>query len=72
MKYGEIASQPDYRAACGLYVAETYGVDVVHQLPTVLDTLWSSVLAGATEEVAQRNILSDHRLPVPEKKVSPL
>lgn len=68
MKYDEIANQPDYRAACGLYVAETYGEAVVHQLPTVLDTLWSSLLAGATEELAQRNILSDHRLPVPEKK----
>lgn len=68
MKYDEIANQLDYRAACGLYVAETYGEAVVHQLPTVLDTLWSSLLAGATEELAQRNILSDHRLPVPENK----
>lgn len=68
MKYDEIANQKDYRAACGLYVAETYGEAVVHQLPTLLDTLWSSLLAGATEDLAQLNILSDHRLQVPEKK----
>lgn len=68
MKYDEIVNESDYRAACGLYVAETYGEAVVHQLPVVLDTLWSSLLAGATEDLAQRNILSDHGLPVPEKK----
>lgn len=64
MKYDEIASQSD----CGLYVSEVYGEAVVHQLPSVLDTLWDCVLFRFTEDMAQTEIFSIHRLVLPEKK----
>lgn len=68
MRYDEIAQQQDYRAACGLYVLEVYGEAVVHQFPTVLDTLWDSILFRMPEDMAQLEIFITHRLPVPEKK----
>lgn len=68
MKYDEIASQPNYMQACRDYLSEQYGEAVPLQLPSTVDTLWNSILSGATEELAQLHILSDHRLPPPEKK----
>lgn len=65
MQYSEIATSIDSRGACALYISENYGEAVVHQIPTVLDTLWAALLSGATEELAQLHILSDHRLPPP-------
>ncbi|MBD9461630.1 hypothetical protein [Pseudomonas sp. Pdm06] len=67
MKYDEIASQTDYRAACGLYISEVYGDAVVHQLPGVLDTLWDCVLFRMPEEMAHIAIFTDHRLPPPKQ-----
>lgn len=68
MKYDEIANQSDCRAACGLYVAETYGEAVVHQLPSVLDTLWDCILFRMLEDMAHLAILTEHRLPPPIKE----
>ncbi len=67
MKYDEIASQPNYMQACREYLAEQYGEAVPLQLPSTTETLWNSILSGATEELAQLHILSDHRLPPPNK-----
>lgn len=67
MKYGEISLQRDYMQACREYLAEQYGEAVPLQFPSAVESLWNAILAGATEELAQRYILSDHRLPVPEK-----
>lgn len=68
MTYDEIAHQQDYMQACREYLAEQYGEAVPLQLPSTVETLWNSILSGATEELAQLHILSDHRLPPPEKK----
>lgn len=68
MTYDELSKQRDYILACREYLAEVYGEAVVHQFPAVQDTLWNSILSGATEELAQLHILSDHRLPPPENK----
>jgi len=65
MKYEDIASEANHMQACRDYVAAVYGEAVVHQMPAVVETLWCSLLAGATEELAQITILSDHRLPLP-------
>ena len=65
MKYNEISLQRDYMLACREYLAEQYGEAVPLQLPSTVETLWNAILAGATEELAQLHILSDHRLPPP-------
>ena len=54
--------------ACKDYLATTYGEAVPLQFPSTVETLWNAILAGATEELAQLHILSDHRLPPPENK----
>jgi SLT domain-containing protein len=68
MRYSDIANQSDHLQACREYITERYGESVMLQLPATVDTLYRAVLSGATEELAQLHILSDHRLPVPEKK----
>ena len=68
MKYQEIASQLDYMQACRVYLSEQYGEAVPLQLPSTVETLWNAILSGATEELAQLYILSDHRLPQPSKE----
>lgn len=68
MTYDEIANQQDYMQACRVYLSEQYGEAVPLQLPSTVETLWNAILSGATEELAQLYILSDHRLPPPEKK----
>jgi len=64
MQYSEI----DSRGACALYISETYGEAVVHQLPSVLDTVWDCVLFRFTEDMAHLEIFSIHRLVPAEKK----
>lgn len=65
MKYSEISSQQDYLQGCRDYLAEQYGDAVPLQLPSTVETLWNSILSGATEELAQLHLLSDHRLTPP-------
>lgn len=68
MKYDDISKQQDYLQGCRDYLAEQYGEAVPLVMPSTVETLWNAILSGATEELAQLHILSDHRLPPPEKK----
>ncbi|MBK5416704.1 hypothetical protein [Pseudomonas sp. TH31] len=68
MEYNEIANQTDHRGACTLYVSEVYGVEVVQQLPSVIETLWDCILFGMPEGLAHIAIYSDNGLPPPSKK----
>lgn len=68
MRYSDIANQIDHMQACREYITERYGESVTFQLPATIETLNRAVLSGATEELAQLHILSDHGLPLPEKK----
>ena len=68
MTYEEISKSPNYMQACRDYLAEQYGEAVPLQMPSTVETLWNAILSGATEKLAQLNILSDHQLPPPEKK----
>lgn len=67
MKYSDIATQADYHAAAIQYVVETYGQQVALQFPDVADTVWQSILMGMPEGLCWISVLSDHRLPLPER-----
>jgi hypothetical protein len=67
MKYTDIATQADYHAAAIQYVIETYGEQVALQFPDVADTVWQSVLMAMSEQLCWISVLSDHRLPLPER-----
>lgn len=67
MKYEDIAIQADYHAAAIQYVGTVYGEKVAQQFPDVADTVWQSVLMGMPEGLCWISILSDHRLPLPER-----
>jgi len=68
MRYSDISNQPDHMQACREYITERYSLSVTLQLPATVETLYRAVLSGASEELAQLHILSDHGLPLPEKK----
>lgn len=68
MNYEEISKSQDYMQACRDYLSEQYGEAVPLVMPSTVETLWNAILSGATEELAQLHILSDHRLQPPEKK----
>ncbi|MGZ0719061.1 hypothetical protein [Pseudomonas palleroniana] len=68
MRYNDIASQADYHAAIQQYVIEVYGEQVSQQLPGVADTVWQSILMGMPEQLCWISVLSDHRLPPPNKE----
>jgi hypothetical protein len=67
MKYEDIAGQQDYHAAATQYIIETYGEQVALKFPGVVDTVWQSVLMGMPEQLCWISVLSDHRLPLPER-----
>lgn len=67
MTYEEISKNPNYMQACMDYLAEQYGEAVPLVMPSTVETLWNAVLSGATEELAQLHILSEHRLTPLEK-----
>ncbi|WP_448125375.1 hypothetical protein [Pseudomonas veronii] len=68
MKYHDIATQADYHAAAIQYVVETYGEQVALQFPDVADTVWQSILMGMPEGLCWISVLSNHRLPLPDKE----
>jgi len=68
MKYHDIAAQADYHAAATQYVIEIYGEQVALQFPDVADTVWQSVLMDMPEGLCWISVLSDHRLPLPDKE----
>jgi len=68
VRYDDISSQLDYHAAATQYVIETYGEQVALQLPDVADTVWQSILMGMPEQLCWISVLSDHRLPPPNKE----
>jgi hypothetical protein len=68
MRYEDIAGQQDFHAAATQYVVETYGEQVALQFPDVADTVWQSVLMGMPEQLCWIFVLSDHRLPLPDKE----
>lgn len=68
MIYEDIATQQDYHAAVTEYVIAIYGEQVALQFPGVTDTVWQSVLMGMPEQLCWISVLSDHRLPLPDKE----
>lgn len=67
MKYEDIAGQQDFHTAVTEYVIETYGEQVALKFPGVADTVWQSILMGMPEGLCWISVLSDHRLPLPER-----
>lgn len=67
MKYEDVAKEANHMQACREYVAESYGVFVALQFPSVIETLWDCILFGMPEGLAHIVILGRHGLALPTK-----
>lgn len=62
MKYEDIASQVDYRAASTEYVVDVYGQDVLNCFPSVPSMILDCIFAGHLEKQAQLEVFIDYRV----------